>query len=212
MKAAAFAYHRIADIDELLHRLAEAGDEARILAGGQSLVPMLNFRVATPSSLLDISRLAALPVYPVMIPKGVEIGAGYTVSRAGGMGGARHLIQPLLARALPWVAHPAVRNRGTIGGSLALGGSGGGNACLLPGARRRAGRSARQRGERIVPAEHFFRGLYETDLRPDEALLALRLPGVGPRFRCGHLRGGAAARRSGARRCRALRDGRRTRM
>src|SRR6267143_1924124 len=118
MKAPRFAYARPASVAEALALLAEHKDEARVLAGGQSLVPMLNFRVAAPKVLVDINRIAALAGIKVT-RNHIRIGAltrHAELERSADI--ARHL--PLVAAAMPHVAHPAIRNRGTFGGSCAL--------------------------------------------------------------------------------------------
>src|SRR3981189_3423442 len=118
MKAPRFAYARPASLAEALALLAEHKDEARVLAGGQSLVPMMNFRVAAPKVLVDINRIAALAGIKVA-KNPVRIGAltpPVEPERPADI--ARHL--PLVAAAMPHIAHPAIRNRGTFGGSCAL--------------------------------------------------------------------------------------------
>src|SRR5712691_6042880 len=118
MKAPRFAYARPASVAEALALLAEHKDEARVLAGGQSLVPMLNFRVAAPKVLVDINRIAGLSGIKVTKDK-IRIGAltrHVELERSADI--ARHL--PLIASAMPHIAHPAIRNRGTFGGSCAL--------------------------------------------------------------------------------------------
>ena len=119
MKAPRFAYARPASLAEALALLAEHKGEARVLAGGQSLVPMMNFRVAAPKVLVDINRIAALTGIKVS-KNHLRIGAltrQAELERSADI--ARHL--PLIAAAMPHVAHPAIRNRGTFGGSCALG-------------------------------------------------------------------------------------------
>src|SRR2546427_7262605 len=120
MKAPRFAYARPASVAEALALLAEHEDEARVLAGGQSLVPMLNFRLAAPKVLVDINRIAALSGIKVA-KNHLRIGAltrHVEIERSADI--ARHL--PLVAAAMPHIAHPAIRNRGTFGGSCALAG------------------------------------------------------------------------------------------
>src|SRR2546426_9074443 len=120
MKAPRFAYARPASIAEALALLAEHKDEARVLAGGQSLVPMLNFRLAAPKVLVDINRIAALAGIKAA-KNHVRIGAlarHVELERSADI--ARHL--PLVAAAMPHIAHPAIRNRGTFGGGRAPGG------------------------------------------------------------------------------------------
>src|SRR2546425_791377 len=114
MKAPRFAYARPASIAEALALLAEHKDEARVLAGGQSLVPMLNFRLTAPKVLVDINRIAALSGIAVA-KNHVRVGAlvrHAELERSADI--ARHL--PLVAAAMPHVAHPAIRNRGSFGG------------------------------------------------------------------------------------------------
>lgn len=181
MKPAPFDYLAPGSVAELLDRLARYGDEARILAGGQSLMPMLNMRLARPAVLLDINRIAALAGIDTDADR-VVIGAA-TRYRAIETSPeiARRL--PLLALAMPYVAHPAVRNRGTLGGSLALADpSAELPACaLLLEARLRL---ASTRGERTVAASDFFRGLMATAAESDEAIIAIEFPvaSAGDRF------------------------------
>src|SRR5258706_452091 len=120
MKAPRFAYARPASLAEALALLAEHRGDARVLAGGQSLVPMMNFRVAAPKVLVDINRIAALTGIKVT-RNHLRIGAlTRQVELEHSADVARHL--PLVAAAMPHVAHPAIRNRGTFGGSCPLGG------------------------------------------------------------------------------------------
>src|SRR5437762_1978769 len=117
MKPPAFDYTAVASADEAVAELARHGDDAKILAGGQSLVPILNLRLAAPARLVDLNRVAALAFIEER-DGGVAIGAmtrQRTVERSA-LVAAR---VPLLAEALPWIGHTAIRNRGTIGGSLA---------------------------------------------------------------------------------------------
>src|SRR5256886_439030 len=117
MKAPRFAYARPASLAEALALLAEYKDDARVLAGGQSLVPMMNFRVAAPKVLVDINRIGSLA--GIKVSKSfVRIGAltrHVELERSAEI--ARHL--PLIASAIPHIAHPAIRNRGTFGGRRA---------------------------------------------------------------------------------------------
>ena len=173
MKAPRFAYARPASVAEALALLAEHKDEARVLAGGQSLVPMLNFRLAAPKVLVDINRIAALAGIKVT-RNHIRIGAlarHAELERSADI--ARHL--PLVAAAMPHVAHPAIRNRGTFGGSCALGDP----AAELPACAIALGASfvvAGKKGERRVAAQDFFKGLYATALRADELLVAAEFP------------------------------------
>jgi carbon-monoxide dehydrogenase medium subunit len=173
MKAPRFAYARPASVAEALLLLAEHKDEARVLAGGQSLVPMMNFRVAAPKVLVDINCIAALAGIEVT-KNHVRIGAlvrHVELERSADI--ARHL--PLIASAMPHIAHPAIRNRGTFGGSCALGDP----AAELPACALALGATfvvAGKRGEKRIAAEGFFKGLYATALKTGELLVAAEFP------------------------------------
>src|SRR6266436_5665465 len=169
MKAPGFAYARPASVAEALALLAEHKDEARVLAGGQSLVPMLNFRVAAPRVLVDINRIAGLS--GIKLAKNhIRIGAltrHVELERSADV--ARHL--PLIASAMPHIAHPAIRNRGTFGGSCALADP----AAELPACALALGATfiaAGKKGERRIAAQDFFKGLYATALKAGELLVA----------------------------------------
>ena len=173
MKAPRFAYARPASVAEALALLAQHKDEARLLAGGQSLVPMMNFRVATPKVLVDINRIAALTGIKVT-RNHVRIGAlarHVELERSEDI--ARHL--PLIASAMPHIAHPAIRNRGTFGGSCALADP----AAELPACALALGATfivAGKKGERRIAAQDFFKGLYATALKAAELLVAAEFP------------------------------------
>jgi aerobic carbon-monoxide dehydrogenase medium subunit len=173
MKAPRFAYARPASVAEALALLDRYKDDARVLAGGQSLVPMLNFRVAAPKVLVDINRISALS--GIKVAKGhVRIGAltrHVELERSPEI--AKHL--PLVAAAMPHIAHPAIRNRGTFGGSCALADP----AAELPACALALGATfvvAGRKGERRVAAGDFFKGLYATALKPGELLVAAEFP------------------------------------
>jgi carbon-monoxide dehydrogenase medium subunit len=162
-------------LDAALEVLARRGGEAKLLAGGQSLIPVMNFRLAQPSLLVDLNRLGELDYL-----RRDEQGGGL---RIGAMTRQRKLerdplvaeLAPLLRQAIPFVAHPQIRNRGTVGGSLAHADP----AAELPAvavaldARMRLQRSG---GERWVEARDFFAGLFSTALEPDEMLVEIALP------------------------------------
>jgi carbon-monoxide dehydrogenase medium subunit len=173
MKAPRFAYARPASIAEALALLDRHKDDARVLAGGQSLVPMLNFRVAAPKVLVDINRIGALA--------GIKVTKSHV--RIGAL--TRHVelerssdiakLLPLVAAAMPHIAHPAIRNRGTFGGSCALADP----AAELPACALALGATfvlAGKKGERRVAAEDFFKGLYATALKSGELLVAAEFP------------------------------------
>src|SRR5205814_5836992 len=173
MKAPRFAYARPASIAEALALLQKHGDDARVLAGGQSLVPTMNFRVAAPKVLVDINRIGSLT--GIKVTKSfVRIGAlvrHVELERSADV--AKHL--PLVAAAMPHVAHLAIRNRGTFGGSCALGDP----AAELPACTLALGATfvvAGKKGERRIAAQDFFKGLYATALKPGELLVAAEFP------------------------------------
>lgn len=173
MKAPAFAYARAASIEDACALLAQHGEDARILAGGQSLMPTLNMRLSAPSVLIDINRIAALAGISV---ESDYLRIGALVRHAEVLRSAlvrRHA--PLIAAAMPYVAHPAVRNRGTFGGSIALADPAAElPACALALEARFA--LASVGGTRVVEASDFFKGLYATALRSDEILVETRIP------------------------------------
>jgi carbon-monoxide dehydrogenase medium subunit len=180
VKPAPFAYVKAASLGQVFELLARYGDEARVLAGGQSLIPTLNLRLSAPEILIDINGLVGLS--GIEVEDGVlRIGA-LTRQRAveGSETVARH--GALLHMAMPHIAHPAIRNRGTIGGSLALADP----AAELPACAVALGARIEllgADGTRTVEAGTFFRGLYETDLRPGEVVGALLVPKPEPGHR-----------------------------
>jgi len=179
MKAPRFAYARPASVAEALALLDKHKDDARVLAGGQSLVPMLNFRVAGPRVLVDINRIASLS--GIKITKNhVRVGALVRHTELGRSPDiAKHL--PLVATAIPHIAHPAIRNRGTLGGSCALADP----AAELPAcalALEATFIAAGKRGERRIAAQDFFKGLYATALKSGELLVAVEFPFSKPGY------------------------------
>ena len=177
MKPPAFEYVAVASTEEAVAQLAAHGDDARLLAGGQSLMPILNMRLATPGRLVDLNRVRTLS-YIVERAGGVAIGAmtrQRTVERSEFVAAA----VPLLAEALPWVGHTAIRNRGTIGGSLAHADP----AAELPAVA--VCLDARftlrgEAGERTLAAREFFRGYLTTALAPTELLAEVWFPSALP--------------------------------
>jgi carbon-monoxide dehydrogenase medium subunit len=170
LKAPPFAYAKPRSLSEALELLARPG--AKILAGGQSLIPTLNMRLSSPELLVDITGLPGLSGIDKNA-NGVRIGALVTHSKI-----AASTAVPLLAEAARHVAHPAIRNRGTLGGSLALADPAAeypACAVALDATLVIAGR----KGERRVKAEGFFKSLFETDLAPGEILLAAEFPAGG---------------------------------
>lgn len=179
MKPAPFTWHRAGSVDEALALLAREGSAAKPLAGGQSLIPAMNFRLARPAALVDLNHVAELAGITPADDGGLRFGA-MTRHRAVERSPEVARRAPLLAEAMPWVAHAQIRTRGTIGGSVAHADP----AAELPavlvalGARYLA-RSAV--GERWIAAEDFATGLFATALRPDELLVAIEVPPPPPR-------------------------------
>jgi len=180
MKAPQFDYVRVSTVADAVAQLRRHGDDARLLAGGQSLLATLNMRLSQPTMLVDITRIKALHGIAVhdgylrigALVRHVEIERSATV--------AQHL--PLLTQAAPYIAHAAIRNRGTLGGSLALADpaaewpactlAADGELILSDGSK-----------ERRVMAGDFFIDLYQTDLHPDELVTAVEFPLPGPQRR-----------------------------
>jgi carbon-monoxide dehydrogenase medium subunit len=173
MKPAPFEYHRPRTLDEALALLADHADEAKPLAGGQSLIPAMNFRLATPAVLVDLNALDEL-AYIQEGPEGLRLG-GMTRQRTVEHSAVIAREAPLIAETMPSIAHPAIRNRGTVGGSLAHADP----AAELPAVmlvldatfvlRNRA-------GSRAVSAGDFFTGLFSTAVGPGELLTEIRIP------------------------------------
>ncbi len=175
MKPPRFEYFDPQTIEEAVALLAAHGDDAKVLAGGQSLIPMLNFRLARPQVVVDVNGIAAL---------------SYVRERDGALGVGTLLRQreaeaspvvrercPLLAAAIPFVGHAAIRNRGTVGGSVAHADP----AAELPVVVTALGGTlvARgPRGERAIAARDFFVSYLTTSLTPDEMLVEIRLPAL----------------------------------
>ena len=173
MKAPKFSYVRAESVDHALELLDEHGEDARILAGGQSLMPTLNMRLSQPEILIDINRLDDLKGISL---DGDTVVIGALTRHVEVMNSdivADHL--PLIAEAMPYVAHVAVRNRGTIGGSIALSDP----AAEMPACALALGATLvvqSSSGRREIPAEEFFHGLYETARAENELLVEIRYP------------------------------------
>jgi aerobic carbon-monoxide dehydrogenase medium subunit len=173
MKPAAFDYCAARTVDDAIERLAQGGEDARPLAGGQSLIPMLAFRIVRPSVLIDLNRIDALAGISVIDS---ELRIGAMTRQAQALNAplvAEHA--PLLAQALREVGHPPTRARGTIGGSLAHADP----SAELPAVM--VALDARlvirnMTGERIVSAADFFHDAFETAIQPGELLIEIRIP------------------------------------
>jgi aerobic carbon-monoxide dehydrogenase medium subunit len=191
MKAAAFDYVRAGSIAEALGLLQRHGDGAKLVSGGQSLMPILNLRLIAPEILIDITGLDALKTMSLS-GSVLRIGA---LTRHVELQNAPLIAQhaPLLKQAIQHVAHPAIRNRVTIGGNLAHADP----ASELPACMLALGATlviAGAAGERRVAAEDFFLGTYETALQPHEILVAIEVPVQLPNVRTAFVE---LARRSG---------------
>lgn len=191
MKAPPFAYVRATSLGEIFELWAGNGSDARLLAGGQSLLAALAYRLSEPPRLVDISRVVELKGIRETAG-GIRIGALTTHAELG----RSELVAkqtPLLAEAVPLIAHPAIRNRGTIGGSLAYADPAAElPACCMALDAAIIARSAK--GERAIAAGEFFTGLYTTALGEGELIAAVEIPKQGAGMRSTILE---IARRSG---------------
>ena len=173
MKPGVFAYHRAATVEEAVSVLAEHGDDAKPIAGGQSLVPLLNLRLSRPAVLVDINRISGLSL--LESAGGVlQVGALARHADVENWPAAR-VRCPLLYEALPHIGHVAIRNRGTIGGSIAHADP----AAELPAvacALRATIVVAGPRGERLLPAEEFFLSTFTTAIETSELVVGVRFP------------------------------------
>lgn len=173
MIPAGFEYHAPRSVADAVKLLGSLGPEAKLLAGGHSLLPMMKLRFATPAHLVDLGRIAQLKGI-AQVGDEVHIGAMTTEQDL--------LRSPLLAQKVPllvegagWISDPQVRARGTIGGDIAHGDPGNDHPALMLA----LGASfvlTGPKGERVVKAEAFFKGLYDTELAADEILTQVRVP------------------------------------
>lgn len=191
MKPAPFAYARAKSLDHAIELLARPDGEARLLAGGQSLIATLNMRLSAPKLLVDLNGIGGLAGIAVK-DGAVEIGALTRHAEAErSTEVAKHA--PLIALAMPHIGHAAIRNRGTLGGSVAFADP----AAELPACLLALGGEvdiAGPHGKRTVKASDFFKGLFETALAPHDVLTAIRVPAAAQDTRVGF---GEFARRHG---------------
>lgn len=174
MKPAPFEYVRPASLEEALDALRDGGSGAKALAGGQSLIPAMNFRLAQPSLLVDLAGLDGLRGIRPTERGGLRIGA-MTRQRAVERSALVRERAPLLGETMEWVAHPQIRNRGTIGGSLAHADP----AAELPAVMLALDATFHVQGPagaRRIPAREFYMGLFTTALEPDELLVGIETP------------------------------------
>lgn len=178
MKPPAFEYIAPHSLEAALAALSQHAGEAKPLAGGQSLVPAMNFRVAQPSMLVDLNALTELDF----------IRRGNGELRIGAMTRQRRLERdplvaeavPLLRETMPYIAHPQIRNRGTLGGSLAHADPAAELPVIAVALNARV-RVLSANGERWIPAGEFFQGLFTTALNPDELLVEVAFPAMPAR-------------------------------
>jgi carbon-monoxide dehydrogenase medium subunit len=178
LKPPPFTYFAPDTLDEALDLLREHGDEAKVLAGGQSLVPLLALRLARPSVLIDLNRVPGMS--GISASNGTVVFGAMTRERQAERSELVRQRVPLLADALPLIGHVAIRSRGTMGGSLAHADP----AAELPAVAvmldaTLAVRSA-ARGERTIAASDFFEGFLSTSLQPDEVLTQISFPAARP--------------------------------
>lgn len=173
MKPPRFDYERPSTIDEVLDLLAEHGDDASLLAGGQSLLPLLNMRFARPEVVIDLERVDGLDTIEVTA-EAVVVGAGVRLAKLERDPEVAAAL-PVLARAASFVAHPQIRSRTTVGGSLCHADPAAELPCVAvaTGARLRLRSST---GDRTVDAAEFFESVFMTSKRSDELLVAVEFP------------------------------------
>src|SRR5579864_7604991 len=173
MLPAAFDYRAPTTLAEAVDILHERGDEAKVMAGGQSLIPLLKLRFAQPALVVDIGRLPNLAGVERR-DRHIRIG---TLTRHVEIERNRELVSlcPILPEAAHWIADPLVRNKGTVGGSICHADPSGdwGSVMLALGADFVAHSKA---GERVIHAADFFQGPFTTSLKPDEVLTEIRIP------------------------------------
>lgn len=174
MKAPPFTYHRPDTLDEALALLSEHGDDAKVLAGGQSLIPLMGLRMGRPEHVVDIGRIPGLDSIDVDDSGAVKVGALVRHEQAKN---SPTIVQhaPLIAQTMPWVAHRAIRTRGTVVGSIAHADP----AAEMPAvvlATQASMNATSVRGTRRIAADAFFEGYLDTALQADEILTSVTFP------------------------------------
>jgi carbon-monoxide dehydrogenase medium subunit len=176
VKPPPFAYHAPESVDEAVTLLSELGEDAKPLAGGQSLVPLLNFRLIRPSMLIDLGRIAFLKDLAV---GGDSVDVGAMVPTARLLASEVAASSPVLTAAAKLVGHPQIRSRGTVGGSLAHADP----AAELPAAAVLLGATVQiqgVRGRRVLSADSLVRGVFQTACEPDELIVRISFPRPAP--------------------------------
>lgn len=179
MKPAAFEYIAPDSLEQALSVLQEHGDDAKVLAGGQSLVPAMNFRVLLPTMLIDINKLGELDYIRQNEDGDLLVGA-MTRHRRLEFDSLVAQNAPLLHESIPSIAHPQIRNRGTLGGSLVHADP----AAELPVIALALDALIKVQsiaGVRTIPSIEFFQGMFTTDIRPDEILIEVAIPASSAR-------------------------------
>jgi len=179
MKAADFNYVRPNTLMEALNLISKADEDVAIISGGQSLIPMMNFRLVEPSTLIDISKLPELQKIE-HLGATLEIGAGLTYAEIEKSDIVNSKV-PLLAHAIEFIAHSAIRNRGTIGGSVALADPAAEIPALLIALNATIFLQSRT-GHRLISADEFFLGTYETALEPGEIVFKISIPTINTSY------------------------------
>jgi carbon-monoxide dehydrogenase medium subunit len=180
VKPAAFEYRRATAVEDAVDQLTELGDEVKLLAGGQSLVPMMNFRLVRPSALVDVAGIPDLQYLEPHDGRGLKIGA-LTPHRWVEEMEDPELLEgfSILKRAARWVGHYPIRTLGTFGGSIAHGDPSA-EWCMLAALLNAEIVAVGPEGERVVPASDFFHGFFMTALEPDEMIVEVRFPQPAP--------------------------------
>jgi aerobic carbon-monoxide dehydrogenase medium subunit len=180
VKPAAFEYRRATAVEDAVDQLTELGDEAKLLAGGQSLVPMMNFRLVRPTALVDVTGIPDLQYLEPHNGRGLKIGA-LTPHRWVEEMEDPELLEgfSILKRAARWVGHYPIRTLGTFGGSIAHGDPSA-EWCMLAALLDAEILAVGPEGERVIPASDFFHGFFMTALEPDEMIVEIRFPQPAP--------------------------------
>jgi carbon-monoxide dehydrogenase medium subunit len=179
MKPPPFEYYAPQSVEEALTHLTEHGYDAKVLAGGQSLIPMLNFRLAQPEVLVDLNKITSLSYIRPGEDGGLRLGALTRHVQVERDPQVKERL-PLIYEAMPQIATTQIRSRGTIGGSIAHADPAAELVAASVALRARF-RLRSQAGERWVPAEEFFLGMFTTQLEPDEVLVEIAFPSTAPR-------------------------------
>ena len=183
MKPVEFSFHAAASIDDALALLASLGEDSKIIAGGQSLGPMLNYRVARPTNLVEIRRIAALRDID-SDADGLRIGAAVSHATIEDWSGSSPL-ERFLSSVARGIAYRAIRNRGTIGGSLAHADPAADWPVVVTALNADLEIHSRE-SKRVIPAREFFVNQMETDLAPEDVLVGVRFAKGAPRRRYGY--------------------------